>query len=218
MMPTEARLLRLLTWLSPAYPVGSFTGFHGLDTAIGEGAVGDVRSLTGWITRLLEKGPAWTDAVLIKVAWTAATAEDHVALNEIAERAEALFPSLERRRETLSQGEAYLAAVAAWNPPPILRAPYPVALGAAAGAACLPLEPALAAWLHAFAANLVSVAARAMPLGPADALQVIAAVEPVIIRTASRAAVSSLDELGSPPVDADPAMRHETLDGRLFGS
>ena len=38
------------------------------------------------------------------------------------------------------------------------KAPYPVALGAAAGAAGLPLEPALTAWLHAFASNLVSVA------------------------------------------------------------
>jgi urease accessory protein len=218
-MATEARLLRLLTWLSPAFPVGAFGYSHGLETAIREGAVTDGRALTGWIAGLLEHGSGWTDAVLVKAAWTAVTAEDHTALDEIAELAEALAPSLERRRETMAQGEAFLAAVAAWNPPPIIRAPYPVALGAAAGAAGLPLEPALTAWLHAFAANLVSVAVRAVPLGQSDALQVIAALEPVILRTASRAADSTLDDLGSATLNSDiAAMRHETLDGRLFGS
>jgi urease accessory protein len=147
------------------------------------------------------------------------TAEDHIALDEVAELAEALSPSLERRRETMAQGEAFLKAVAAWNPPPILSAPYPVALGAAAGAAGLPLEPALTAWLHAFASNLVSVAVRAVPLGQSDALQVIAALEPVIVRTANRAAASTLDDLGTASIASDIAsMRHETLDGRLFGS
>jgi len=218
-MPTEARLLRLLTWLSPAFPTGAFGFSHGLETAIRDGAVTDVRTLTGWIGALLEHGSAWSDAVLVKAAWVAVTHEDHVALDEVAELAEALAPTLERRRETMSQGEAFLTAVAAWNPPPILRAPYPVALGAAAGAAGVPLEPALTAWLHAFSANLVSVAVRAVPLGQSDALQVLAALEPVILRTANRAAASTLDDLGSASIASDIAsMRHETLDGRLFGS
>jgi urease accessory protein len=218
-MPTDAGLLRLLTWLSPAFPTGAFGFSHGLETVIREGAVHDVRSLTRWIAGLVEHGSAWSDAVLAKAAWTAVTAEDHAALDEVAELAEALSPSLERRRETLSQGEAFLTAVAAWNPPPILKAAYPVALGAAAGAAGLPLRPALTAWLHAFAANLVSVAVRAVPLGQSDALQVLAALEPVILRTAARAAESTLDDLGSASLVSDIAsMRHETLDGRLFGS
>jgi urease accessory protein len=94
-----------------------------------------------------------------------------------------------------------------------------VALGAAAGAAGLPLAPALTGWLHAFSANLVSVAVRAVPLGQSDALQVLAALEPVILRAAARAAESTLDDLGSAAVASDiAALRHETLDGRLFGS
>lgn len=218
-MPTEARLLRLLTWLSPAFPVGSFGYSHGLETAIREGAVTDARSLTAWIAALLEHGSGWTDAVLARAAWTAVTAEDHTALDEIAELAEALAPSLERRRETLAQGEAFLTAVAAWHPPPIIRGPYCVALGAAAGAAGIPLQPALTAWLHAFAANLVSVAVRAVPLGQSDAVAVIASLEAVILRTADRASASTLDDLGSGALVSDiAAMRHETLDGRLFGS
>ena len=218
-MPTEARLLRLLTWLSPAFPVGAFGYSHGLETAIREGAVTDARTLTGWIATLLEHGSGWTDAILFHVAWTAVTAEDDAALDEIAELAEALAPSLERRRETLSQGEAFLAAVAVWQPPPLLRAAYPVAVGAAAGAAGIPLEPALTAWLHAFASNLISVAVRAIPLGQTDAVAVIAALEPAILRTAHQATNATLDDLGQAAILSDiAAMRHDTQDGRLFGS
>lgn len=218
-MPTEARLLRLLTWLSPAFPVGGYGWSHGLETAIRDGAVSDARSLTAWIATLLEHGSGWTDAVLAHAAWTAVTAEDHAALDAVAELAEALCPSLERRRETLSQGEAFLTAVAAWHPPPLLSAPYPVAVGAAAGAAGIPLEPALTAWLHAFAANLISAAVRAAPLGQSDAVAVIAALEPVILRTAHMAVNATLDDLGQCAILSDIAsMRHETLDGRLFGS
>lgn len=216
-MPTEARLLRLLTWLSPAFPVGAFGYSHGLETAIREGAVTDARSLTGWIAGLIEHGSGWTDSVLARAAWTAVTAENHAALDEVAELAEALAPSLERRREALAQGEAFLTAVAAWHPPPILNAPYCVAVGAAAGAAGIPLQPALTAWLHAFAANLTSVAVRAIPLGQSDAVAVIASLEVVILRTAERATAATLDDLGSGAILSDiAAMRHETLQGRLF--
>ncbi|ODT89784.1 urease accessory protein UreF [Phenylobacterium sp. SCN 70-31] len=218
-MPNEGRLLKLLTWLSPAFPVGAFGYSHGLETAIREGKVTDARTLTGWIALLIEHGSGWTDAVLARAAWTAVTAEDYAALDEVAELGEALAPSAERRREAMAQGEAFLTAVAAWRPPPILRAPYAVAVGAAAGAAGIPLRPALTAWLHAFAANLVSVAVRAVPLGQSDAVAVIAALEPVILRTATLAAESSLDDLGQAAIVSDIAsLRHETLEGRLFGS
>jgi len=216
-MPTEGRLLRLVSWLSPAFPIGAFGYSHGLETAIGEGAVRDAATLSDWIAALLEHGGGWTDAVLVKAAWTAATAEDAQALDDIAGLAEALAPSLERRRETLAQGKAFLEAVAAWDPPPIAEAAYPVALGASAGSAGVPLEPVLTAWLHAFAANLVSVAVRAVPLGQSDAVAVVAGLEGVLLRTAARAAASTLDNLGQCAILSDvAAMRHETLDGRLF--
>jgi urease accessory protein len=194
-MPSEIRLLRLLTWLSPAFPPGGYGWSQGLDAAIASGTVVDARTLTAWIAALLEHGPGWTDAVLAGAAWTAVTGEDHAALDAVAEFAEALAASPERRRETLAQGEAFLAAVAAWHPPPLLRAPYPVAVGAAAGAAGVPLQPALTAWLHAFASSLATVATRSIPLGQSDALAVLAALEPMILRSAHTAAGATLDDL-----------------------
>ena len=216
--PAEARLLRLLTWLSPAFPVGAFSYSHGLETVIRAGTVRDADTLTAWICGLIEHGGGWTDAVLFKAAWTAAAAGDAPALADLIELSAALPVSLERRRETLGQGEAFLHAVQAWGPSPVEGATaYPVAFGATCGAQAVPLEPALAAWLHAFAANLVSVAVRIVPLGQVAGVSVIAGLEPVILATAARAAASSLDDLGSAAICSDiAAMRHETLDGRLF--
>lgn len=197
MIPSETRLLRLLTWLTPAFAAGTFGYAHGLESAIRDRIVTDTLGLTAWISNLIEHGPGWTDAVLARAAWIAVTAEDHVALDRIAALAEQQIASPHRRRESLAQGKAFLVAVAAWNPPPILSAPYPVAVGATAGAAGIPLEPALAAWLHAFATHLTGLATRAIPLGQSDAVAVIASLERVILRTATRAADPTLDDLGA---------------------
>src|SRR5450432_2279451 len=213
-MSSEAHLLKLMTWLSPAFPVGAFSYSHGLETVIRDGTVADADTLSAWIAGLIEHGSGWTDAVLFKAAWEA----DAAGLAEVAELAQALAPSLERRRETLGQGEAFLIAARAWGPPRLSGAvAYPVAVGAIAAAANIPLETALTAWLHAFAANLVSAAVRAVPLGQTDGVAVIAELEPVILAAAARAAASSLDDLGSAALLSDiPAMRHETLGVRLF--
>jgi urease accessory protein len=215
-MIIDAPLLKLLTWFSPAFPVGAFGYSHGLETAIREGAVRDAQGLSAWISGLIEHGGGWTDAVLFKAAHEAAG--DSQALAEIAELAEALAPSLERRRESLGQGEAFLIAARAWGQQPLTGAvPYCAAAGAVCGAAGVAVESALAAWLHAFAANLVSVAVRAIPIGQTAGVAVIAELEPVILATAARAARSSLDDLGSAAILSDiAAMRHETLDVRLF--
>lgn len=214
-MPVEAHLLRLLTWFSPAFPVGAFGFSHGLETAIREGAVTDAERLSAWISGLIEHGGGWSDAVLFKAAWAAA---DPPALADLVELSQAMAPSLERRRETLGQGEAFLIAARAWGHAPLKGAvAFPVAAGAVCGVAGIPVETALVAWLHGFAANLVSVAVRAIPIGQTDGVATIAELEPVILATAERAARSTLDDLGQSAILSDiAAMRHETLGVRLF--
>jgi urease accessory protein len=99
------------------------------------------------------------------------------------------------------------------------RAPYPVAVAAVCAAHGIACEPALAAYLHAFAANQVSAAIRLVPLGQSDGLAVLARLEPLVLDTAGRAARSSLDDLGSANIMADiAAMNHETGQSRLFRS
>ena len=216
-MTDQTSLLRLLTWLSPAFPVGMFGWSHGLEQAIADGAVTDGDTLIDWISGLVEFGSGWTDAVLLAEAHAAAG--DPARLLEAVELATALAPSAERLAETLGQGTAFLKAVSAWPDaaPALDRAPWPVAVGAACGLAGISRQDAVTATLHAFASNLVSVALRTIPLGQTEGVRVMAAVEPVILATAARAARSTLDDLGSIALVSDiAAMRHETLQPRLF--
>ena len=107
-------LLRLMTWLSPSFPVGAFSYSHGLEWAVESGAINDRIQLTDWISKLLETGGGWSDAVLFGHAFDVAESGDVDRLIELAALAEALAPSRERHLETMAQGTAFLKASAAW--------------------------------------------------------------------------------------------------------
>ena len=57
-------LLRLLTWLSPAFPTGGFAYSHGLEWAVESGDVTTESALIDYIKDLLTHGAPWSDAIL----------------------------------------------------------------------------------------------------------------------------------------------------------
>ncbi len=65
-------LFRLLTWLSPAYPVGGFSYSHGLEMAVEEGAVTNRAALQSYIETVLLAGAGRIDAALLVAAHRAA--------------------------------------------------------------------------------------------------------------------------------------------------
>ena len=67
-------LLRLMAWLSPAFPVGSFSYSHGLERAVQDGQVAGSDGLGAWIEALVTHGSAWNDAVLFAESWRRAGA------------------------------------------------------------------------------------------------------------------------------------------------
>lgn len=216
-----AALLRLMTWLSPAFPVGSFSYSHGLERAVHDGLVTDRESLADWLTALVECGSGWNDAVLFSEAFRRAREGGDLAA--LAELATAMAGSEERYLESTLQGAAYLTAATAW-PHPVLSAlpadcPYSVAAGALSGAHGISLREALSAGLQAFAASLVQASIRLGITGQSGALAIIASLEPLVIEAAGRAAASTLDDLGSCTLLAEiAAMRHEAQNVRLFRS
>ena len=221
MAEAGAGLLRLMTWLSPAFPVGGFSYSHGLERAVHDGLVSDRDSLAGWLAALIDIGSVRNDAVLFAEAWRRAAAGGD--FGDLADLAEALAGSLERHRETTLQGAAFLAAAGGWPHPALARlpqtCPYCVAVGAVSGAHGLPPGDALAAWIQAFAANLLQASIRLGVTGQSGAVQVIAGLEPLVLAASARAARSTLDDLGAATIFSDiMAMRHETQYSRLFRS
>ncbi len=220
MRTTDApALLRLLAWLSPAFPTGAFAHSHGLEWATEAGDITDRPTALAWTDALLRHGDLRSDAILLRHAHRAAAHNDPDALADIAALAEASAPGRERRDETLAQGTAFAAAARTWGPlslPPG-RVTLPVALAAAAAAHAIDEHAACTGFLHAAVANLVSAAVRLVPLGQTDGLRILHALEPAILNTAAETATATLDDLGTACLRADLAsLRHETQRTRLF--
>src|SRR5262245_44731246 len=56
-----AALYRLMTWLSPAYPVGAFSYSSGLEWAVEAGDVNDAESLQDWLAVVIGQGGGFCD-------------------------------------------------------------------------------------------------------------------------------------------------------------
>jgi len=217
-MTQPAALLRLLTWLSPAFPTGGFAYSHALEWSVTAGDVTNEAELIGWIEDILHHGALWGDAVLLRHALAATAAE----LKALAVLAVAMAPSQERRLETLAQGAAFRQAARPW-PAPILQSwgdeplPYPVAIGILAGCQGIAGDDAVLAFLHAGTANLISAAVRLVPLGQSAGLRAQAALETLIMDIAAQTRNATIEDIGSFCWRSDIAsMRHETQYTRLF--
>lgn len=214
-------LQKLLTWLSPAFPVGAFAWSAGLETAITTGIVHDRTTAQEWIAGVLNHGSLRTDAILFAHAHRGA---DHpTALRDLADLCLALTPSRERNDETTITGSAFATAAKAW-PTPVLAdlpdpCPYPIAVGAIASGHGIEREAALLAYLTAVVHSQVSVAVRLVPIGQSDGLAIMAALETPIAALAMLCQHATLDDIGAVAYAADIAqLAHETLTTRIFRS
>jgi urease accessory protein len=222
-----AALYRLMTWLSPAFPVGAFSYSSGIEWAVEAGELVDRATLQDWLASMLD-GSGFCDGVFLAHAHRAAAGSDDATLRDVAELAAAFAPSRERHLETTAQGRAFIEiARAAWNCDGLDRlvaacdggTVYPVAVGIISAAHAIPLAPTLHAFLHALTSNWISAAGRLIPLGQTDSQRALAALEPIVVGTGKRALDAALDDLGSASFRADLAsMRHETQYTRLFRS
>ncbi len=234
--------LKLLAWLSPAFPTGGFAYSHGLEWAVQEGDVRDGATLRAWVEDVLRFGSGRSDAILLRAAMRGGPVIEVRAMGqpraaappppnplpqgegepglpfELADLARAIPASRERLAETLHQGTAFAAAARPWGDISE-NLPYPVAVGMLAGAHGIDHDTAAAALLQAFAASLISAAVRLVPLGQSTGLAVLAALEPAIVEVVAETAHATLDDLGGACFRSDiAAMRHESQYTRLFRS
>lgn len=227
-MDTDAALYRLMTWLSPSYPLGAFSYSHGLEYAVEAGLVRGRVSLRDWVASTITAGAGRTDGALLAAAWRAAAEEDQTALETIVELAGAWRGTAETALESRAQGAAFLATTRAAWPHRLLdelalkyrgEVALPAAVGAAAALHHVSLAAVTTGFLHGFAANLVSSGIRLIPLGQTDGQLVIAELEPVILAASASILATPLDCIGTAAPTPDwCSMRHETQYTRLFRS
>jgi len=206
----SADLLTLVQWLSPAFPVGSYAYSQGLEQAITAGHVKDPATLTDWITGILTHGAGKTDAILLAHARAGA---------DLTDLAYAYATSAERHAEMRDQGAAFGQVVAAVTGQPQPPLPYALAVAHASRSLDVTDQQVIALFLQALAAQMISAAVRFVPLGAADGQKVLLTLAPLMTTLAEDYAAAPLTALGSATMGADlAAMRHETMDVRIFRS
>ena len=198
-------LLRLSQWFSANYPVGGYAYSHGLEWFITEGKVHNGPSFEAWLFDILRYGAPRNDIILLAAAHRGGDCA------ELSELAMALGAGAERLQESKLQGAAFAQVTGA------AAAPYPVAIGAAARAEALPLAETALFYVQNFAANLVTIACRAIPLGASEGQAILKRLSPLIAETAQEGGEATLDDLGGfAPLGDIGSIHHETQDIRIY--
>jgi urease accessory protein len=228
--PTLA-LLRLQSWLSPAFPTGSYSYSHGIEWAIEAGYIKDRVSLVDWLQADLCYGSGRNEAIFFNEAWRCAIQDDRAKLFEIAILAAAFRGTSEFALESSQQGMACLTTVRQVWPDRLLdwlsetlrqhhiQPALAVVLGARTARQDIPASIALPAFLQSYVANLVMAGVRVVPLGQTDGQLAIAELEQSVLTASVHARNATIDDLGSATFMVDLAsMAHETQYTRLFRS
>jgi urease accessory protein len=223
--------LRLQSWLSPMFPVGSYSYSHGLEFAVETGHVHDRKSLVDWLEADLRYGSGWNEAIFFSEAWRCATEDNRAQLLEVAELAAASRGTAEFALESSQQGTACLITLSqVWSDPLLdwlsetlrerqVQPAMAVVLGVRLARQQLPLWLSLPAFLQSYIANLVTAGVRLIPVGQTDGQLAVAALEQTALLAAEQAEKATIEDLGSAGFMVDLAsMAHETQYTRLFRS
>jgi urease accessory protein len=224
-------LLRLQSWLSPAFPTGSYSYSHGLERAVELGYVNDLASLLEWLKADLRYGSVRNEALFFREAWNSASSCEPAKLLEVAELAAAYRGTAEFALESSQQAAASLTVLRRVWPDPFLdwlaetlseREIPPalaVVLGARSAREGIPLNFSLPAFLQSYVANLVTAAVRLIPLGQTAGQIAVAELESEVLKASARTEEETLADLGSAAFVLDlVSMAHETQYTRLFRS
>jgi urease accessory protein len=223
--------LRLQSWLSPVFPIGSYSYSHGLEWAVEAGHIRDRNTLVDWLDADLCYGSGRNEAIFFSAAWRCTIDDDRAKLFEIAELAAAFRGTAELALESSQQAGSCLATLRQVWPDCALdwlsevlcsnrvQPALAVVLGARSARQVIPVDLALSAFLQSYVANLVTAGVRLLPLGQTDGQLAIAELEGVVLAASAHAKRATIDNLGSAGVMVDLAsMAHETQYTRLFRS
>ena len=224
-------LLRMQSWVSPAFPVGAYSYSHGLEWAVEAGHVQDRESLVDWLEADLCYGSGRNEAIFFIEAWRCAKDDDRTKLFEVAELAAAFRGTSEFALESSQEGAACLATlrrvwpdrILVWLAEQLRKRDIQPALAVVLGVRCakedIPAGLALPAFLQSYTANLVTAGVRLIPLGQTDGQLAIAQLERGVLTVSAQAQQFTIDDLGSAALMVDLAsMAHETQYTRLCRS
>ena len=219
--------LRLMQLADSAIPIGSTAHSFGLESLVDAGIV-TVPNLPDFFTDyMIETGTL--EAVYCREAFLLANVSKYTFTQKwpiLNHRLSAIKTARENRTASLTLGRRYLQLVLDLNHQPLLlealqlskqNIHHCTAFGLVAGVLAVPVEMAVAGYLHQSLVGLISACQRLLPLGQSAASRLLWELKPSIAATIERCQRLTIDEVVSftPLIDLS-SMRHPTLETRLF--
>ena len=201
----------VMAWLSPACPIGAFAYSQGLEAAVEDGLVTDISSLKVWLNASLSHGSIKNDSVFLAAAFNSKSLSE---LQNLTDLYFAFCISSSRYQESKNMGRAFSKLVTLKN-----EYAFPISLGKVSKDHGIKLDFLIPLFMHSALQNQISAAQRLISLGQSDAFKLLTSLFALIGEIAQEVRTGELDNLTSTSFIAEiEAMRHETLNTRIFAS
>jgi urease accessory protein len=231
-------LLSLLQFSDGLFPSGSYAHSFGLETYAAEGIIRDAQGVERFLLAYLQGSVAPADAVAALASRKAALSEQAAAMQKclIIDRClDAMKAASELRDASRQMGRQVLRVAANLGEPFALRGLTPelfhavetaetpghhaMAFGVVGAAVDWPETQMAYAYLYSTCAGLTAAALRLLSLGQLAGQRILWALTPSIAKLAEEVQRKDMADIWSfAPGLEIAAMRHATLDARLFRS
>ena len=224
-MITDLALLRLLHWVSPSLPIGSFTYSQGIEWAVETGWIRTPADLQDWLASQLHSSMIYVDLPILQRLYHAVQTQDVAALEYWIHTLNACRETSELLLEEKNRGRALtdllialeIPNAAAWKP--LLAQSQAAAFALAAVHSDIPLTQAAYGYVWSWLENLVLSAVKIIPLGQTQGQKILHGMTALLPDAVAHGLQVSDAEMGaSSPALAIASSRHETQYTRLFRS
>ena len=223
--------LHLLQFSDGLFPAGGYAHSFGLETLVQSGRVQTADEVAGFLRAHLENSAAPTDAVLALAARKAALSQDLQACLRLDQMLEALKIAAETRETSRQMGRQTLRVLHDLSRDPFVArfsgevgsgnaaCHHPIVFGIASAVMDWPPEETASSFLYSTSALVVGASLRLLPLGQLAGQRILWNLGPVIASLSLGSVDKTEEDIWSftPEIEI-AAMRHESLDARMFRS
>ena len=225
---THAHLLTLMQLTSPALPVGAYSYSEGIEMLAAKSDIATATDLFQWLSHELQWGGIRVETAVIRLSYEATNRQDIDQLDAWNQWLSAFRETQEMRSQSWQMGRSLLRLFTDLEPALARQFPaavtqqacnFAIAYGLVVHAWQIPLNEARLAFLQSWAANLISAAVRAVPLGQTDGQRLLRQLStPIQAAQAEIATMTESDLMGCGWGVSLASMQHEMQYSRLFRS
>ena len=218
-MKNFQNLLKLLTWNSQSYPIGSYSFSSGLEYAVESSIITSGKKLQTWLKELLIFGNLQSDSILLIETWKLMNENKNHIIPDLNIFAISLNQSYEKYLESYEQGKAFIKISGeAWNHKfSSHNLVFPIAYASSAYQENISLKDTLISYLHANLSNLLAAGIKLIPLGQTEGQKIQISLNTFIENEYKNILKKDINNIGNCAwVNDIISMKHENQFTRIF--